>query len=290
MYKCPKCGQVFEGEARFCPNCGQPFVYPAQEDEGKTLHVYLHHVKEEEEAPKKEEPLPIEEPAPAKAEEEPEETETVGKPVDNAVQRKYVASAVFGAIANLMGLGLLVFAVVFCYVVPVGFLNGETWSFRAEVATTLNYFINSIKNFDGTTEGVIGLVAQIIPLCLALIGAIFAIVDFFVLCVYGAKSHEKVSKLAISTAGGKGGKGVASHVWPAFAFIFGAMLIYNVISCVLLVIYQNDGFPIIDFKWDHALFTYIAIGVLVVYFIFAIIASSILRSVKKDIRKTLLLN
>lgn len=284
MYKCPKCGQVFQGKARFCPNCGQPFVYPDQE-ETKTIHVVVHHAYDEKKPePAKEEPhveAPVEEEAAAPAEE-------VKVTASNDLRKKYIASALWGIIANLLGIACAVVAVLLVTVVPLRY-QGGAWSVGVNDTTTvLNHLLATINGFTGSSADIISLFVQGVPLILAAIGVIFAIVDLIILIVYAARSYETVGRLATPEAiAGRHGHGVSAHVFPAWAFIFVGALLYNCLAVMTALLYSESTFMIVDFKWGNMLMTYVAIGLTVLQLILAIVSACLLRSVRKGIRESI---
>lgn len=286
MYKCPKCGQVFQGKARFCPNCGQPFVYPDQE-ETKTIHVVVHHAyddKNQEPAKAKEEPhveAPAEEEVAAPAEE-------VKVTASNDLRKKYIASAVCGIIANLLGIACAVVAVLLVTIVPLR-NQGGAWSVGVNDTTTvLNHLLATINGFTGSSADIISLFVQGVPLLLAAIGVIFAIVDLIILIVYAARSYETVGRLATPEAiAGRHGHGVSAHVFPAWAFIFVGALLYNWLAVMTALLYSEGTFMIVDFKWGNMLMTYVAIGLTVLQLILAIVSACLLHSVRKGIRESI---
>ena len=286
MYKCPKCGQVFQGKARFCPNCGQPFVYPDQE-ETKTIHVVVHHAydeKKSEPVKAKEEPhveAPVEEEAAAPAEE-------VKVTASNDLRKKYIASAVWGIIANLLGIACTVVAVLLVTILPVH-NQGGIWSVGVNDQTTvLNHLLATINGFTGSSADIISLFVQGVPLLLAAIGVIFGIVDLIILIVYAARSYETVGRLATPEAlAGRRGHGVNAHVFPAWAFIFIGAFLYNLLAVMVALIYTEGTYCVVDFKWDNMLMTYVAIGLTVLQLIFAIVSACLLRSVRKGIRESI---
>ena len=286
MYKCPKCGQVFQGKARFCPNCGQPFVYPDQE-ETKTIHVVVHHAYDEkkgEPVKAKEESLveaPVEEEAAAPAEE-------VKVTASDDLRKKYIASAVWGIIANLLGIACAVVAVLLVTILPIR-NQGGNWSVGVNDPTTvLNHLLATINGFTGSGADIISLFVQGVPLLIAAIGVIFGIVDLIILIVYAARSYETVGRLATPEAlTGRRGHGVNAHVFPAWTFIFVGALLYNWLACMTALIYSEGTFRIVDFKWDNMLMTYVAIGLTVLQLIFAIVSACLLRSVRKGIRESI---
>lgn len=285
MYKCPKCGQVFQGKARFCPNCGQPFVYPDQE-ETKTIHVVVHHAYDE----KKSEPVKAkEEPhVEAPVEEAAAPAEEVKVTASNDLRKKYIASAVWGIIANLLGVACTVVAVLLVTILPVR-NQGGVWSVGVNDPTTvLNHLLATINGFTGSSAGIISLFVQGVPLLLAAIGVIFGIVDLIILIVYAARSYETVGRLATPEAlVGRRGHGVNAHVFPAWAFVFIGAFLYNLLAVMVALVYTEGTYCVVDFKWDNMLMTYVAIGLTVLQLIFAIVSACLLRSVRKGIRESI---
>ena len=275
MYKCPKCGQVFQGKARFCPNCGQPFVYPDQE-ETKTIHVVVHHAYDE----KKPEPVKAkEEPhVEAPVEEAAAPAEEVKVTASNDLRKKYIASAVWGIIANLLGIACVVVAVLLVTILPVR-NQGGIWSVGVNDPTTvLNHLLATINGFTGSSADIISLFVQGVPLLIAAIGVIFGIVDLIILIVYAARSYETVGRLATPEAlAGRRGHGVNAHVFPAWAFVFIGAFLYNLLAVMVTLIYTEGTYCVVDFKW----------GLTVLQLIFAIVSACLLRSVRKGIRESI---
>ncbi len=284
MYKCPRCGQVFQGKARFCPNCGQPFVYPDQE-EAKTIHVVVHHAYDE----KKPEVAKEEPHVEAVAEEETAApVEEVKVPASNAIRRKYIASAVWGILANLIGIACTVVCLLLVTVLPIKYQSG-TWSVGLnDTSTVLRHLIATIKGFDASGADIVNLFVQGIPLLLAAVGVIFAVVDLIILIVYAARSYDTVGRIAtIDAVADHRGRHVSAHVFPAWAFVFIGAFLYNLLAVMVTLVYTEGTYCVVDFKWDNMLMTYVAIGISLIQLLFAIISASLLRSVRKGIRESI---
>ncbi len=104
-YKCPKCGNVFEEEAKFCSNCGQPFSFQSKEEE----EIVVAPIGVPKEEPK---PIQIEEPDPSvKENDEISNDEKQADSADSIISRnsKTIKShVVYTIVSNfLLMLGML---------------------------------------------------------------------------------------------------------------------------------------------------------------------------------------
>ncbi len=302
MYKCPKCGQVFEGEARFCPNCGQPFVYPAEDEGNKALHVYVHHVHEEtsdkaEEAPEVEEPVEEKPATPSETGLEPVEKET--PTLGDKIRRSYVASVIWGIVANLVTLAGLIVSAVLVPVIDRGFINNRPFSHTADAKLAITHLIERFNDLGTGEDAIVHLVTEIVPIAIAAIGGIFALVSFFVLIAYAARPGNPLGKIAIREANHNlKGKKVTANVLPASVLVAIGTASYNLISMILILLRQGDehGYPMIDYKFGidqagntrYGLVAVIAIALVLLGVLLSIISACSLARVKKQIARSVL--
>lgn len=275
MYKCPKCGQVFEGEARYCPNCGQPFVYPAADEADKEpLHVYLHYAEKvaEDKAPDS-----------APAETAPAAEAPVLGPVIPAdpLCEKVVNASIKGLIGDIIGFFVGILAMFVCFVCDVGFnsldINDRVRDISSE-STVFSHLLDAILNFDGSTVDIVNIAVEGGLFLVVLVGTIFLLAG----AIKNARRIRHPEKALANP------KKMNTHVWTGWALIFTGAALYNIASVGLAALFIGELFPITSYdptwaKFDpmHVYINYGVILLLIVSMVYAICAGKKIKAIKK---------